>query len=56
MIGKILVLTFILLLVILVFKNINKNNKSSKQNDDIVDLEKDKDGKYKSKSDKETKK
>ena len=49
MIAKIIVLVFILLLVVLAFKTIAKHKVNPQKQDDVVDLEKDKDGKYKSK-------
>jgi len=50
MIAKIVVFVFIILIVMLAFKTLTKQKLNShKQDDDIVDLKKGKDGKYKEK-------
>ena len=50
MIAKAIVLIFIILIIILAFKKlVGPKTNSHKKDDDIVDLEKDKDGKYSAK-------
>ena len=56
MLAKAIVLIFIILIIILTFKKLAEpKTNSHKKDDDIVDLEKDKDGKYSAK-DKKNKK
>ena len=51
MIAKIIVFVLIILIVILAFKTLTKQKLNShKKDDDIVDLKKGKDGKYKAKN------
>ena len=49
-IAKTIVFILILSLVVWAFKAITKNKAKPESNEDVVDLEKDKDGKYKPKN------